>query len=94
MKIERCKEVRFYDWEGLRRKYYPDFTVAGAIVEIKGYRTARWEANHLANSDVIVLYEADIQPYLAYAVNTYGKDFVKLYGSATVLESSPVLKTG
>lgn len=93
VKIERCKEVRFYEWEGKQRKYYPDFIVEDKIVEIKGYKTKQWEAKYSANSDVIVLYEKELRPYIKYVVDKYGKDFIKLYGSAIVSERDTVLKT-
>ena len=80
VKIERCKEIRYYSWGDKERKYHPDFIVDGNIIEIKGYKTKQWEAKLSANPDVIVLYEKELQPYLNYVVDRYGKDFIKLYG--------------
>lgn len=79
-KIERCKEVRSYEWEGKQRKYFPDFVVEGKIVEIKGYKTKQWEAKQAANPDVICLYSNEMTPYINYVTEKYGKDYIKLYG--------------
>lgn len=79
IKIEKCKEYRTYNFEGKIRKYYPDFVINGKIYEIKGWKTKQWDAKMRENPDVIVLYRDDIKPFLEYAINKYGKDFVELY---------------
>ena len=84
---------RKYFWNGKDRNYVPDFIVDGIITEIKGYKTEQWMAKLKDNPDVRVLYGEDLQPILQYVIMMYGKDFTKLYGSATVLESGTVLKT-
>ena len=91
--IKRNNKRRKYFWNGKDRNYVPDFIVDGIITEIKGYKTEQWIAKLEANPDVRVLYEKDLQPVLQYVTMKYGKDFTKLYGSATVLESGTVLKT-
>ena len=77
--IARCKEVRYYEFEGIRRKYYPDFIVNDQIVEIKGYKTKQWEAKLADNPDVLVYYEKDLMFVFDYVVLTYGKKFIDLY---------------
>jgi hypothetical protein len=78
--LEKCKEIRWYNWEGKLKRYYPDFVVNGKIIEIKGYTTKQWEAKLEANPDIAVLYEKDLKPYIEYAILKYGKDFVRIYG--------------
>lgn len=63
-------------------KYFPDFLVSGVYYEIKGYKTKQWKAKVDQFPDteqLVVLDKNGIQPYLAYATETYGKDFVRLY---------------
>lgn len=77
--IERCNENRSYEWNGSQRIYKPDFKVGEIIYEIKGFKTPQWEAKHQANLDIICLQKDDIQKYLKYVIDKYGKDFIKLY---------------
>lgn len=79
IQIQRNTKKRQYVWEDKVRNYIPDFVVEGKIVEVKGYKTAQWEAKLAANPDVTVLYEQEMKPYLQYVVETYGKDYVSLY---------------
>ena len=84
--IERCTEVRTYIWENKVRKYYPDFIVNGKIIEIKGYKTAQWEAKLGANPDVRVLYEKDLKIYIDYVIQKYGKNYINLYEHKNLVE--------
>lgn len=77
--IQRCKEIRYYIWEETERRYYPDFVVDNNIYEVKGYITKQWLAKHSYNQDVICLGKLELAPYLKYVIETYGKDFIKLY---------------
>ena len=77
--ISRCKERRTYYWNGKLSIYLPDFVVNDKVVEIKGYKTDRWLEKLRCNPDVTVLYHDEMIPYLDYAVEKYGKDFIKLY---------------
>lgn len=79
--IKRNTDRRKYIWNGVTKNYMPDFIVGGKVVEIKGYKTDQWIAKLDANPDIEVLYEEDLQPILKYVILTYGKDFIKLYGS-------------
>lgn len=94
--IQRCKEVRYYMWEGTTRKYYPDFVINNQVYEIKGYITKQWLAKHYYNKDIICLGKIELEPYLKYVIDTYGKDFIKLYeedrgaGRRTVLKTVPI----
>ena len=79
IEIKRNTEKRSYVWEGANRNYLPDFIVGGCLIEIKGFRTEQWEAKIEHNPDVVVLYKNEMKSFLDYAINTYGKDFIKLY---------------
>jgi hypothetical protein len=77
--IKRSTERRTYIFQGKTRGYYPDFIVNNDLVEIKGYNSDEWEAKHAANPDVKTLYKEEMKPILKYAMDKYGKDFIKLY---------------
>lgn len=74
-----------YDYNGQKRKYYPDFIINETYYEIKGRRS--FEKMDDENRQKIsqfkfnlkVLYEKDMKMYLSYVVNKYGKDYIKLY---------------
>jgi hypothetical protein len=82
--IKRNTEKRKYIFEGKVKNYLPDFIVEGHLIEIKGYKTKEWADKLEANPDVKVLYEKDLKFIFDYVISKYGKDFIKLYGSATV----------
>lgn len=77
--IQRCKEVRTYEFENEIRNYYPDFVVDNQIYEIKGYITEQSKVKELCNPDIKVLKKEEMKTYLVYAISTYGKDYIKLY---------------
>ena len=77
--IKRNTAKLSYIWEERTRSYIPDFLVNGQLTEIKGYRTAQWEAKLSAHPEVNVLYESDMKPILRYVVDKYGKDYIHLY---------------
>jgi hypothetical protein len=82
MNIRRCTERRLYTFDGSEKVYLPDFVVDGEIVEVKGYRTAQWEAKELCNPDVKVYGKEEMAMILRWVVDTYGKDFITLYEEA------------
>lgn len=77
--IIRNTEKREYEFEGVVRKYIPDFIVDNTLVEIKGYVTEQWEAKKLANPDIKVLYAKDMEIYLSYVRKVYGNNFISMY---------------
>lgn len=77
--IRRNTERRTYFFNGKTRGYYPDFIVNSDLVEIKGYNSDEWEAKHAANPDVKTLYKEEMKPIIKYAVDKYGKDYIRLY---------------
>lgn len=69
-----------YIFDGIEYNYFPDFIVNDTFIEIKGYASLQWKAKLDYFPDAItVLYRKDIQQYLKYARETYGRDFIRLY---------------
>ena len=77
--IKRNTEKFAYEYQGKIRNYIPDFIVNGSLVEVKGYKTQQWESKKQVLPSITVLDKDGIKPYLKYAQDTYGKDFIKLY---------------
>lgn len=78
--IERNKKGFEYTFEGETRKYYPDFIVEGKYIEIKGYITGRVQAKiNQFPEKLTVLGRQEIQPYLEYAIEKYGQNYIELY---------------
>jgi hypothetical protein len=70
-----------YEFEGKSRKYFPDFIIEDCYYEIKGYITKQsLEKINSFNFNIKVIDKNEIQKYLSYVENKYGKDFVRLYG--------------
>jgi hypothetical protein len=69
-----------YEFEGVKRLFYPDFIINGVYFEIKNYRSDITNAK-LKNfpHKISVLYKEDMIPYLEYAKSKYGKRFTELY---------------
>lgn len=66
-----------YEFEGKRSKFYPDFLLdSERLLEIKGYFDGRNEAKIASVPGLIVLGKEEIQPYLEYAKEKFGPDFV------------------
>jgi hypothetical protein len=89
VKFERNKIGFPYEFNGKRKKYYPDFIVDKNYVEIKGYDSPQWEEKKKQfNNNLIVLGKNEIKPYIEYTETKYGKDFVRLYEDGKVAERS------
>lgn len=80
--IERCNEQRKYIWKGKEHIYYPDFITDKGIIEIKGYITDQSEEKRKQNPDIINIFKEDIQFYLDYIQNKYGKPLAELYDNS------------
>jgi hypothetical protein len=78
--VRNTKKFEYHHDEKIR-KWIPDFIMSdGSYVEIKGYMTEQAKAKIDSFSlPLNVINKVDIQPFLEYATNTYGKDFLKLY---------------
>ncbi len=74
-----------YEYEGKKRKYYPDFLITETYYEIKGRRSFEKMDNENKEKirqfkqNLVILYEKQIKPYLNYVIEKYGKDFIRLY---------------
>lgn len=81
IEFERNKQGFEYELEGEKYKYYPDFLMEdGSYIEVKGYMDKKSTAKHQQFKGVLkVLEEDDMTPYLKYAINKHGKDYIKLY---------------
>ena len=79
IKIERNFQKRKYQYKNIEKNYIPDFLVEGELIEIKGWKTEKWDAKQKANPDVKVLYEDDLKDVFNYVIITYGKSFINLY---------------
>ena len=80
--IERNKQYRTYVYNNKSYKYYPDFITEEGLLEVKGYKSDKWNAKIEQNPDIKVLYKNDMKPYLQYVISKYGTDFIKLYDKA------------
>ena len=79
--IKRNTQKFKYHFKDLEHWYIPDFIVDGMLIEVKGYKTPQWEAKIKAVPFVTIVDEISIQPYLKYAQDKYGKDFIKQYST-------------
>lgn len=80
--IERNKERFLYTFEDKTHYYLPDFIVNGKLYEIKGYKNKNWKAKmdqFPKDRELIILEKEDMKPYLEYATNKYGKNFIDIY---------------
>lgn len=79
--IERCHEVRTYEYNGEIKEFHPDFLVdKKELVEIKGINDDIAKAKLLYNQDVKFLYKKDMKKYLDYVKEKYdGENFINLY---------------
>jgi hypothetical protein len=83
--FKRNNDFYEYIFNGLTKKYYPDFIIEGTYYEIKGRKN--FEKLNEQNKEkirqfkkkLVVLYQSDMKPYLDYVIDKYGKDFYILY---------------
>lgn len=80
--IKRCDEKRKYIWNKKEHIYYPDFITDKGIIEIKGYKTEQSEEKRKQNPDIINIYKEDIEFYLNYIKEKYGKPLIELYDNS------------
>ncbi len=79
--FKRNTEKFKYIFEGKTCHYIPDYRIENdTFVEIKGYKTDRWEAKkNQFKYKLIMIEKNEIAPILEYVIGKYGKDFIKLY---------------
>lgn len=72
--IERYKGFYWYEYNGKRHKYFPDFILGdGSLVEIKGFWTdlVDIKANAVYDRKLSILYYDDLKDILHYVCNKY-----------------------
>lgn len=82
IKFERNKKQFLYTYKNKQHNYIPDWKIDNKYVEIKGYWTEQWQAKldqFPKEEKLTVLTKKEIKPYLDYVIESYGKDFIKLY---------------
>lgn len=82
IKFERNKKQFAYIFKNETHNYIPDWIVDGEYIEIKGYWSEQWQAKldqFPKEEKLTVLTKKEIKPYLDYVIESYGKDFIKLY---------------
>ena len=77
--VERNREIRYYNYYGQWKKFYPDFKINSTIYEIKGRQDEYAKAKYKYNEDIIFLYKEDMKKYIEYDESVYGKNFISLY---------------
>ena len=78
--IERNKKKYPYIYEGKTYSFLPDFIVNETLIEIKGvWNDKQKEKIKQCPIAIKVIDKEEIQLYLKYAIEKYGKDFTKLY---------------
>lgn len=83
--FERNRDRFEYVWNGKKYKYSPDFKMAdGCHVEVKAWLDDKGRAKLAACQGVIVLMKKEMEPYLQYASEKYGKNFIRMYDGGKV----------
>lgn len=79
--FERNRDRFEYEWQGEKHRYLPDFKMSdGTHVEIKAWLDEQGKTKLASCPGLIVLMKKDMEPFLGYAVEKYGKDFTTEYG--------------
>lgn len=80
IEVIRNKKGFPYIFEGQEFKFYPDFIVNGGFVEIKGYLNKKQEAKiKKFPHEIKVISKEEIKPYLSYAKEKYGENFIEIF---------------
>ena len=82
IKFERNTKGFVYTWNNETHKYFPDFRLEnGDYVEIKGYFTEQVKAKINQFKEKLILLDKNKirKPYLEYAEEKYGINFIKVY---------------
>jgi hypothetical protein len=84
--IQRSTVTLEYGFEGKKRRYHPDFDVAGTLHEVKGFWTAQSQAKHEQHPEVIIVDKNEIMRMQADS-SLAGKtwhELVEIYDSSNV----------
>ena len=80
--IVRNTDYFIYYFDGVQRRYYPDFIINGIYYEIKGYKDDKFFEKikqFPIDKQLIVIDSSEISQYLYFAISTFGEDFYTLY---------------
>lgn len=80
-----------YIWNDSIHTYFPDFYLPdeNVYIEIKGYYSERSiEKTNQFKGNLKILRYRDLQIYLQYVINKYGKNFISLYESSSLHNES------
>lgn len=80
VKFDRNDEGFNYVYNGINKKYYPDFKIGDVYIEIKGYHSKQFDAKQSQFPFKLkVLHKSDLKEILSYVIKKYGKKFINLY---------------
>lgn len=69
-----------YEYKGKKHFYIPDFIIDGKFIEIKGYFTESFEEKcKQFPYPLQIIGKVEIQKYLDYVIQKYGKNFIEKY---------------
>ena len=71
-----------YTYQDKSHMYYPDFIVGGEYIEVKNFHSEQVQCKieqFPINKRLTVLFKEDMRQYISYCIQTYGKDYVKMY---------------
>ena len=78
--IIRNKEGFKYLFNDKEYRFYPDFILNGIYVEVKGYMDDKNKAKiSQFKENLIVIDKYKIKPYIEYAIQLYGENYISLY---------------
>lgn len=88
IKFTKNSEKFAYTYEDKSYSYIPDFLLDdGTYIEIKGYETDRVKAKiECFPHKIQLITKVEIDAYIKYATDKFGKDFVKLYANGELPE--------
>lgn len=81
--VRNTKICFYYYFNEKKYKYYPDFILQdGTFVEIKGWKSPKWEAKveqFPSNQKLQIYYHDDLKNIFDYVIQKYGKKYTDLY---------------
>lgn len=78
--FERNKSGFVYIFNNKQYKFYPDFILNDKYYEIKGYMDEKNLSKlEQFKEKLIILNKKEIEPYLKYVIEKYGKNYIELY---------------
>lgn len=92
-------EFWYFTEDGKKHRYFPDFKIAGKIVELKGDNAFTkdgkpvkngwldWEAKYkcMLENGIKIWRKKEVQPYLEYVSEKYGHDYLKKFKTCAVM---------